>query len=318
GSCARSTRAGPRRSTSSRRAAARSASTSRRRPSPRSRIAGAPWLRSTSLVGLPGCRPPPGRASEVPLPLAVFHARLADAVVGPGGAPLGDPGGGDLVDDLLDGGGRRLDGPRAGGVADGPEAHHALLDLLALPPGHPGRLGQPHAVALEDAAGVGEVDRRQLDALGGDVLPDVQLGPVGQGEDADVLALAVAAVVEVPQLGPLVLRVPLAELVPEAEHPLLGPGLLLVAAGTAEDGVEAVLLDGLEQRHGLQAVAAGAGAGLLDDLAGVDGLLDAGDDQPQAQLGHPAVAELDDLGEVVPGVDVHDRERHLRRGEGLD
>src|SRR5690606_4525131 len=87
------------------------------------------------------------------------------------------------------------------------------------------------------------------------------------------LALAVAADVEVPQLGPLVLRVPLAELVPEAEHPLLGPGLLLVAAGTAEDGVEAVLLDGLEQRHGLQAVAAGAGAGLLDDLAGVDGLL---------------------------------------------
>ena len=64
-----------------------------------------------------------------------------------------------------------------------------------------------------------------------------------QREDADVLALAVAAVVEAPQLGPLVLRVPLAELVAEAEHPLLGPRLLLVAAGAAEHGVEAALLD---------------------------------------------------------------------------
>ena len=96
-----------------------------------------------------------------------------------------------------------------------------------------------------------------LDALLGDVLPDVELGPVAQREHPDVLALVVAAVVEAPQLGPLVLRVPLAEVVAEAEHPLLGPGLLLVAAGTAERGVEAVLLDGVEQRRGLQAVAAG-------------------------------------------------------------
>jgi hypothetical protein len=79
------------------------------------------------------------------------------------------------------------------------------------------------------------------------------------GKTADVLAGAVAAVVEVPQLGPLVLRVPLAELVAEAEHPLLGPGLLLVAAGAAEGGVEAVLLDGVEQGGGLQAVARGRG-----------------------------------------------------------
>jgi hypothetical protein len=64
-----------------------------------------------------------------------------------------------------------------------------------------------------------------------------------QREHPDVLALAVPAVVEAPQLGALVLGVPLAEVVAEAEHPLLGPGLLLVAAGAAERGVEAVLLD---------------------------------------------------------------------------
>jgi hypothetical protein len=95
-------------------------------------------------------------------------------------------------------------------------------------------------------------------SLLGDVLPDVELGPVAQREHPDVLALAVPAVVEAPQLGPLVLRVPLAELVPEAEHPLLGTRLLLVAPGSSEGGVEVVLLDGVQQHPGLQAVPAGA------------------------------------------------------------
>src|SRR5436853_1952470 len=41
--------------------------------------------------------------SEVALALAVFHGGLREAVVGPGGAALGDAGGGDLLDDLLAG-----------------------------------------------------------------------------------------------------------------------------------------------------------------------------------------------------------------------
>ena len=40
-------------------------------------------------------------------------------------------------------------------------------------------------------------------------------------------------------------------------------------------------------------------------------------DQPLAELGHAAVAELDHLGEVVAGVDVHQRERERRRAERL-
>jgi hypothetical protein len=40
--------------------------------------------------------------------------------------------------------------------------------------------------------------------------------------------------------------------------------------------------------------------------AGVDGLLDRGHQQLFAQLGHPSVSEVDDLGKIVPGVDVHD------------
>ena len=54
----------------------------------------------------------------------------------------------------------------------------------------------------------GEVERHDRDVLEVDVLPDVELGPVRQREDADALALVLAGVVEAPQLGPLVLRVP--------------------------------------------------------------------------------------------------------------
>jgi hypothetical protein len=73
-----------------------------------------------------------------------------------------------------------------------------------------------------------------------------------------------AHVVEVPQLGALALGVPRAEVVAEGEDPLLRAGALLVAARAAEGRVEAVLLDGVEQRDGLQAVARGARARLLD------------------------------------------------------
>ena len=132
-----------------------------------------------------------------------------------------------------------------------------------------------------------------------------------------MLALADARVVEVPQLRPLVARVPLPEVVAEAEDPLLRAGALLVAARAADRGVEAVLLDRVEQRRRLQPVARGARAGLVDDAAVRDRLLDRGDDQPLAELLDAPVAELEHLGEVVAGVDVHHRERELARPERL-
>jgi hypothetical protein len=64
-----------------------------------------------------------------------------------------------------------------------------------------------------------------------------------------------AGVEQVPQLGALVLRVPAAEFVAEGKDALLGAGLFLVAAGAADAGVEAELLDGFEQRHRLVLVA---------------------------------------------------------------
>src|SRR6202012_430676 len=113
--------------------------------------------------------------------------------------------------------------------------------------------------------------------------PDVEVGPVRNREDADVLALALAAVVEAPQLGPLVLRVPLAEFVAEAEHALLGAGLVLVAPTAPEDRVEAAVLDRVEQRPGLVPVAAFQFVAAFDDPL-VDQVLDRGDLQPQPVL----------------------------------
>ena len=96
---------------------------------------------------------------------------------------------------------------------------------------------------------------------------------------------AVPAVVEVPELRALPARVPLAELVAQAEHALLGAGLLLVAARAPEDGVEAVLGDRVEQRHGLQRVPAAAG-GVGDPSPG-DRLLHVRDDEPEHRARRP-------------------------------
>ena len=61
-----------------------------------------------------------------------------------------------------------------------------------------------------------------------------------------MLALADTPVEEVPQLRPLVARLPLTELVAQREDTLLGPRLFLVAPATAENGVELMLLDRVE------------------------------------------------------------------------
>ena len=121
-----------------------------------------------------------------------------------------------------------------------------------------------------------------------------------QREHADVLALVVAAVVEAPQLGPLVLRVPLPEVVAERVDPLLGAGLLLVAPGAAEDGVEAVGLDGVEQRDGLQPVAHGARPGLLDDAPLSIASCTEATTRRTPSLGDPAVAVVEHLGKLWP------------------
>ncbi len=184
--------------------------------------------------------------------------------------------------------------------------------------GMSGRVGHPHAVALEHPAPVGEVDRRELDRPRRRCTARCRARSSSTAGTPGCARPAVAAVVEVPQLGPLVLRVPLAEVVAEAEHPLLGPGLLLVAAGTAEDGVEALLLDASQQGDGLQPVAAGPRPGLLAPSARRRCRPARWPRRGGRRPAPPSRSRnASDLGEVVAGVDVHHRERAPGRAERL-
>src|SRR4029079_10726558 len=148
-------------------------------------------------------------------------------------------------DDFLDGCRVAFDRPRQRITAERPEAHLAVDDLLAWLEPHALVVGhQDQSVAGHRRPSRREIERHNADALAQDVLPHVELGPVRQRKDAHRLALVFARIVERPQLGALALRVPSMIAVAEAEHPLLGPALLLVASRAAERRVEAMLVEG--------------------------------------------------------------------------
>src|SRR5204862_4299158 len=133
-----------------------------------------------------------------------------------------------LADDRPDIQGKRFHRAGAADVAYRPEAHRKFFALLA------GFRDEEIPILPHDLAPVRVVERRHRELLALDVLPDVELGPVRDREHAHVLALVHAPVVEVPELGPLVLRVPLAELVAKGKNPLLGARLFLVAPRAAD------------------------------------------------------------------------------------
>src|SRR6266545_2833184 len=193
-------------------------------------------------------------ASEIADTLAVLHRGFGEAVVRARLAALGDTGRGDLVDHGADRRRVRDDTAGARHVADGAEPHRRGERLLAVHTLDVVGARVQHPVAPEHLALVREVDPRELETLARDVLPDVELRPVGDREHTHVLALAHARVVDVPELGPLRPGVPLAEVVAEREDALLRAGPLLVSARAADRGVELVLLDRVEQRRRLQPV----------------------------------------------------------------
>ena len=132
-----------------------------------------------------------------------------------------------------------------------------------------------------------------------------------------MLAHILSSVEDVPELWPLVLGVPLPELVAVAEEPLLGPRLLLVASGSANGGIELIFFKRVEQRGCLQLIAACVIAGLLPHPATVDALLHRADDELGAKLRHKGVAIINSLLEIVAGVNVQERERNMARLESF-
>src|SRR5690606_15290336 len=95
------------------------------------------------------------------------------------------------------------------------------------------------AVAI--AMFVAEIHRNDRDLLAVDVLPDVHFGPMQQRVDPDVGAWLEVGLELVPELGWLVLEVPLEVLVAWREVTLFGAGALFVATDATEHGVEAVV-----------------------------------------------------------------------------
>ena len=125
-----------------------------------------------------------------------------------------------------------------------------------------------------------------------------------------------AGVVEVPQLGPLIFRVPLPEGVPKREDSLLRARFFLVAAGAAYTAVEAEFFDRIEQRHGLMAVAAFVEP-REQHAPARDRILDRAHYQPLAQLCRAPIAKRDHFRKIVPCVDVQQWEWKRPGAESL-
>ena len=121
--------------------------------------------------------------------------------------------------------------------------------------------------------------------------------------------LLILPVEQVPQLRPLVLRVPLVHAVAEAVDALLGPALLLVAAGAAERRVELVVVQRLLQRRRLHDVGVLLRAVVERiDVLGLPLLVDP-DLQIEALFAAEPIAELDHRPELPGRIDVQQRER---------
>ena len=260
--------------------------------------------------------------SEVPLPLLLLHGSVGVVVDDPRAA-LGGAGDHHLLDDLLDARGRRANGPGAGDAAEAAESTEDLLDLLArrrpvaLAPAEDVVEDDDLSVADHGLARLREVERIDGDLLEVDVLPHVELRPVRQREDTDRLAGIDPRIVEVPQLGALVLRVPLTELVTEGEEPLLRARLFLVAPRAADGGVEAMVAEAGQESLRFEEAATILRAQVERVGARGDGRLIAPDQEVGADLLHVPVPELVHLGELVARVHVHQWKRDLAGLKGL-
>src|SRR5690606_17709304 len=133
-----------------------------------------------------------------------------------------------FLDDFGQGRRPALDRPSERIAAEGAEAHRTFDRCLAgkqreaIVVDH-----EQEAVALHRRARRGEVERDDRDIFARDILPDVEFGPVRDREDADALALRLARVVEVPELGTLLLRVPSVARSAEGEDAFLRAALFL-------------------------------------------------------------------------------------------
>ncbi len=169
--------------------------------------------------------------------------------------PFGNRGDFQLCNNVFEGGGRGPDRARQREAAQRAEADDFLaLDFAGQQ--FEARIGShdQHAVALDDQALFGEIERHDRYILGLDVAPDIDFGPVRQRKDPDALALADLAVIDVPEFRALIARIPAMVRRAEGIDAFLGARGLFVAARATESGVELAGVERVAQRFRLHDV----------------------------------------------------------------
>ncbi len=140
------------------------------------------------------------------------------------------------------------------------------------------------------------------------VLPDVEFGPIRNGKHPYRFSRRFFGVVEMPEFGPLFLRVPAMRRRPKREYPFLSPALLFVAARTAECDVEVVQVECLFESLGFPKIRMQCGTVVEGIYAAAFGVRILIDDQLHAGLaGHP-IAKFVHGAEFPRGVDMQQRE----------
>ena len=107
------------------------------------------------------------------------------------------------------------------------------------------------AVAFNHWPLLGKIQRHNRDILARDILPDVQLRPIGKREHADAFAFVFAGVIEVPQFRALLFGIPAVLGIAERKNTLLGAGFFFIATCATKGGIETIFIQRLFQPIGL-------------------------------------------------------------------
>src|SRR5687768_1683247 len=148
--------------------------------------------------------------------------------------PFAGLGGGELIDDLVDLIGVALDRP-----GDRPATERTKPVTLPVP------------------ARAREIHPRDRNTFALDIKPDVALGPIEQGLDADMLARGATGGELVPEFRRLVLVIPLEIFGARTEVAFLRPRRIFIPADPGDQGVPFVLRHDLLQRDGFELVSDG-------------------------------------------------------------
>ena len=160
-------------------------------------------------------------------------------------------------DDLRQGAGAGANGTGAGHVTHGAKAHLFAARRFTRLWQYAGTNCEQGTVAEKHFTFVGKIERGQGQVLSLDIGPDIQFRPIAQRKYSKMFTGLFATVVEIPELGSLLLGIPLAELVAVGKDAFFRSGLFLVAAPATEGSIEFQLSDSIQQGNSLQRVPAG-------------------------------------------------------------